>query len=143
MSVERSAGYVRRFAARPKTRSREVERCRFGAVLEAGERVWTAGAPPLAHFRRFDRSDTLRFLYSASYRSEPRGTSSLPASFGKSFAFQIGALITSHIARLRGDGNPGTLRYPRVVLAQNQFQDLATSFNRWSVLGIAARAAVA
>lgn len=80
----------------------------------------------LAPFQVRSIAATLAGLYSNSYRKQYHAhvvTAGVGA--GKSFAFQIGALI--HVAYMALAGQRQVqvlLLYPRVVLAANQFQDL-------------------
>jgi hypothetical protein len=83
--------------------------------------------PNLAPFQVESILTTLCGLYSSNYAAEFEGhIVTAGVGSGKSFAFQIGALI--HIAYQALQNKRGIqvlLLYPRVVLAANQFQDLA------------------
>lgn len=82
--------------------------------------------PALAAFQAESILSTLCGLYSSEYRDGNDGhIVSAGVGSGKSFAFQIGALI--HLAYKALSGERGIrvlLLYPRVILAANQFQDL-------------------
>jgi hypothetical protein len=98
------------------------------AVLGAlAEMFAERGAPPrIAVFQERSISSTLCGLYCSDYREKFDGhVVTAGVGSGKSFAFQIGALI--HVAYNAVVGSKGIrvlLLYPRVVLAANQFQDL-------------------
>jgi ATP-dependent helicase YprA (DUF1998 family) len=83
--------------------------------------------PSLAEFQVRSLRATLAGLYSPEYRRRADAhviTSGVGS--GKTYAFQLGALI--HVAYRAIAGERGLrvlLMYPRVVLAANQFQDLA------------------
>jgi hypothetical protein len=82
--------------------------------------------PNLAPFQELSLLTTLCGLYSPTFTSDYDGhIVTAGVGSGKSFAFQIGALI--HIAYKALQGKRGIqvlLLYPRVVLAANQFQEL-------------------
>ena len=83
--------------------------------------------PYLAEFQARSVLLSLAGLYSSDYRTEKDGhVVTAGVGSGKSYAFQIGALIHAAYCCLQGSA-PGVatlLVYPRVVLASNQFQDL-------------------
>ena len=98
------------------------------AVLAALAQLFTGRNRPanLAPFQETAIMATLCGLYSSEYLLSYDGhVITAGVGSGKSFAFQIGALI--HVGYLALIGDKGIhvlLLYPRVVLASNQFQDL-------------------
>src|SRR6266567_2498841 len=98
------------------------------AVLTALAEVFVERGiePNLAPFQELSLLATLCGLYSPTYTTDYDGhIVTAGVGSGKSFAFQIGALI--HVAYQALQSKRGIqvlLLYPRVVLAANQFQDL-------------------
>jgi len=85
----------------------------------------------LARFQVESILRTLLGLYSSQYRNSfDAHVVTAGVGSGKSFAFQIGALIHVAYKALMGEKNIQVLLlYPRVVLAANQFQDLFELFD--------------
>jgi hypothetical protein len=139
--VERSAGDVRRFVLDNKIDRAKLKQA-ARAVLEALADEFSGRGRPqcLAGFQAVSILATLCGLYCPSYRGEFDGhIVTAGVGSGKSFAFQIGALI--HVAYRASRGERGIqvlLLYPRVVLAQNQFQELVNLVQRAAArLGVA------
>ena len=85
------------------------------------------GQPPrIADFQARSLLTTLAGLYSASFRRDRDGhIVTAGVGSGKSYAFQLAALVHAAYCTLRGTtGVAALLVYPRVVLAANQFQEL-------------------
>jgi len=85
------------------------------------------GFPPrIAEFQARSCLSTLAGLYCSSFRRDRDGhIVTAGVGSGKSYAFQLGAVIHAAYRTLRGTLGVATLLvYPRVVLASNQFQDL-------------------
>ncbi|HEU4729015.1 MAG TPA: DEAD/DEAH box helicase [Kofleriaceae bacterium] len=83
-------------------------------------------APSLAEFQARSLLMTLAGLYSRAFRRDRDGhIATAGVGSGKSYAFQLGALMHAAYCTLRGTSGIATLLvYPRVVLAANQFQEL-------------------
>jgi hypothetical protein len=98
------------------------------AVLLALAQLFTGRGRPanLAPFQEKAILATLCGLYSSDYlRNYDGHVITAGVGSGKSFAFQIGALVHVGYRALIGEkGVHVLLLYPRVVLASNQFQDL-------------------
>lgn len=93
----------------------------------------------LAQFQATSVLATLAGLYSSEYQHRfDAHVVTAGVGSGKSFAFQVGALIHAACAGLRGEaGVRVLLLYPRVVLAANQFKDLGDLVKRvGQLLGI-------
>lgn len=127
LRIERSPGDPQPFPLDPLIHGPTLK-VAVRAVLEALAGEFAARGRPscLADFQVRSIVATLGGLYCAQYRSEKDGhVVTAGVGSGKSFAFQIGALI--HVAYRALRGEPGIrvlLLYPRVVLAENQFQEL-------------------
>lgn len=96
------------------------------AVTQALEQRLGPGRDKLAGFQVASVAATLAGLYSDEYRqSHEAHVITAGVGSGKSFAFQLGALIHTTACALLGlSGLRVLLIYPRVVLAANQFQEL-------------------
>ncbi|MBN8460102.1 MAG: DEAD/DEAH box helicase [Verrucomicrobia bacterium] len=96
------------------------------AVMRALAETLGPGRDKLARFQATSVMATLAGLYSADYRQRfDAHVVTAGVGSGKSYAFQIGALIHCAYTLLTGGrGLRVLLVYPRVVLAANQFQDL-------------------
>lgn len=98
------------------------------AVLTALGQLFAGRSRPerVAPFQEKSIVAMLCGLYSSEYLSDYDGhVITAGVGSGKSFAFQIGALIHAGYQALLGNrGIQVLLLYPRVVLASNQFQDL-------------------
>ncbi|BDG08615.1 DEAD/DEAH box helicase family protein [Anaeromyxobacter paludicola] len=102
-------------------------------LLALAEMFVSRGQPPcLAPFQERSIVATLCGLYSPGFRTQFDGqVVTAGVGSGKSFAFQIGALIHVAYHALRGLRRVRVLLlYPRVVLAANQFQDLEFLLHR-------------
>ena len=114
-------GVTQPYPLRSAVQREELARATEAVLAALGERL-----ARLASFQVTSILATLAGLYCDGYRESYDGqvvTASVGS--GKSFAFQIGALI--HIAHARLCGETGVrvlLLYPRVVLAANQFKEL-------------------
>jgi|GEM_PF-4756488 len=100
------------------------------AVLEA---MAAGGITTLAGFQTNSVLATLCGLYSTAYRDRyDAHVITAGVGSGKSYAFQIGALIHCAYCLLTGAtrGIRVLLLYPRVVLAANQFQELGRLIDR-------------
>jgi hypothetical protein len=104
-------------------------------AVEATLQALAAQLPPghdrIARFQAGSIMATLAGLYSDKYRqSYDAHVVTAGVGSGKSYAFQIGALIHAAYSLLIGQrGIRVVLIYPRVVLAANQFQDLEAMVN--------------
>lgn len=98
------------------------------AVLDALAAQFAARGRPenLAEFQTYSLAGTLCGLYCPDYITEQSAhVVTAGVGSGKTFAFQLGAMI--HVATRALAGHRAVqvlMLYPRVVLAQNQFQDL-------------------
>ncbi len=107
-------------------RSRLIEAMEAVLVALAEEFQNRGQASKLADFQVRSIYATLCGLYSESYRNQyDAHIITAGVGSGKSFAFQMGALIHVAYKALMGErGIQILFLYPRVVLAANQFQDL-------------------
>lgn len=109
------------------------------AVTQALEDRLGPGRDTLAGFQVASVAATLAGLYSDEYRNtQDAHVITAGVGSGKSFAFQLGALIHTTACALLGlSGLRVLLVYPRVVLAANQFQELRELVQRVAeILGI-------
>ena len=112
------------------------------AVMQALAEQLGPSGNRLAAFQVSSVAATLAGIYSDEYRaSNDAHVLTAGVGSGKSFAFQIGALIHAATSVLIGQaGLRVLLLYPRVVLAANQFQDLRALVQRTAeLLGVVLR----
>jgi hypothetical protein len=112
------------------------------AVMQALAERLGPGRDRLGSFQVTSVAATIAGLYSDAYRAEyDAHVITAGVGSGKSFAFQLGALIHTSACALRGlSGLRVLLIYPRVVLAANQFQELRELVRRVAeILGISLR----
>jgi hypothetical protein len=102
------------------------------AVMDALCETLGTGRDRLAVFQAASIMATLGGLYSEDFRRDFEAhIVTAGVGSGKSYAFQLGALIhVSYSLLTGGSGLRVLLLYPRVVLAANQFQDLNAIIER-------------
>lgn len=139
-------GSGKEFALSPQV-DRQHLRNAVAAVLEALSAQFTARnrSANLAEFQARSLAATLCGLYCPDYASDYSAhVVTAGVGSGKTFAFQLGALVHVATRALAGQRAVQVLMlYPRVVLAQNQFQDLNELLTAVSSrLGVSLRPAV-
>lgn len=122
-----AAGTTERYALDPTVRVADLRRSIEAALDTLKSSLETRNQPPrIAAFQAQSLRAMLAGLYSGEFRRGRDGhIVTAGVGSGKSYAFQLGALVHAAYSTLGGKTGVSTLLvYPRVVLAANQFQDL-------------------